>query len=167
MAARQRMSVVSIFDWRSELSELQGRLGELFARSEPRRQSGLYLEGLLSAVERKNGWQPAEHIGDARPWRTQRVLSHVQWDEEAARDLCRAYVLEPLTESGGGADCRRDRLSEEEHEVGRRGTPIQRHAGRIENCHIGALCQMIPLAITHRYSPISGHTVGDINTKSQ
>jgi hypothetical protein len=43
----------------------------------------------LSAVERKNGWQLAEHLGDARPWRTQRVLSHVQWDEEAARDLCR------------------------------------------------------------------------------
>jgi hypothetical protein len=32
-------------------------LGELFVRSEPRRQAGLYLEGLLSAVERKNGWQ--------------------------------------------------------------------------------------------------------------
>jgi hypothetical protein len=40
-------------------------------------------------VERKNGWQLAEHLGDARPWRTQRVLSHVRWDEEAARDLCR------------------------------------------------------------------------------
>jgi SRSO17 transposase len=81
--------VASVFEWRSELSELHARLGELFVRSEPRRQAGLYLEGLLSAVERKNGWQLAEHLGDARPWRTQRVLSHVQWDEEAARDLCR------------------------------------------------------------------------------
>jgi SRSO17 transposase len=56
-------------------------LGELFGRAEPRRQVGLYFEGLLSAVERKNGWQLAEHLGDARPWRTQRLLSHVQWDE--------------------------------------------------------------------------------------
>ena len=75
------MRVASVFDWRSELSELPACLGELFTRSEPRRQAGLNLEGLLSAVERKNGWQLAEHLGDARPWRTQWVLSHVRWDE--------------------------------------------------------------------------------------
>jgi len=62
------VSVAGVFEWRSELSELHARLGELFVRSEPRRQAGLYLEGLLSAVERKNGWQLAEHLGDARPW---------------------------------------------------------------------------------------------------
>src|SRR5215208_8272310 len=90
------MSVASVFDWRSELSELHARLGELFGRSEPRRQAGLYLKGLLSAVERKNGWRLAEHLGDARPWRTQRVLSHVRWDEEAARDLCRDHAVERL-----------------------------------------------------------------------
>ena len=48
---------------------MQERLGKLFGRPEPRRQVGLYLEGLLSATERKNGWQLAEQIGDARPWR--------------------------------------------------------------------------------------------------
>ena len=68
---------------------LHARLGELFVRAEPRRQAGLYLEGLLSAVERKNGWQLAEHLGDARPWRTQRLLLHVQWDLEAARACTR------------------------------------------------------------------------------
>src|ERR671933_1294700 len=67
----------SVLAWREELSALQARLGELFVRAEPRRQAGLYLEGLLSAAKRKNGWQLAEQIGDARPWRTQRVLSHV------------------------------------------------------------------------------------------
>jgi SRSO17 transposase len=86
------------FDWRSELSALHARLVTLFVRSEPRRQAGLYLEGLLSAVERKNGWQLAEHLGDARPWRTQWLLSHVQWDEAAASDLCRAYVVEALAD---------------------------------------------------------------------
>ena len=91
------VSVAGVFDWRSELSALHARLGELFVRSEPRRQAGLYLEGLLSAVERKNGWQLAEHLGDARPWRTQRLLSHVQWDEEAARDLCRGYSTAPTS----------------------------------------------------------------------
>src|SRR3982750_5024344 len=68
-------------------------LGRLFGRAEPRGQAGRYLEGLLAPVERKNGWQLAEAIGDARPWRTQRVLSHVLWDEAAARDLCREHAV--------------------------------------------------------------------------
>jgi SRSO17 transposase len=82
--------------WHDELAVVQQRLGALFGRPEPRRQAGLYLEGLLGSVERKNGWQLAEHIGDARPWRTQRVLSHVQWDQDKARDVCRDYVIEHL-----------------------------------------------------------------------
>jgi SRSO17 transposase len=85
-----------ILAWRDELGALEKRLGRLFVRPEPRRQAGLYLEGLLSAAKRKNGWQLAEQIGDARPWRTQRVLRHVLWDEDAARDLCRDHVLEHL-----------------------------------------------------------------------
>ncbi len=39
--------------------------------------------------------------GDARPWRTQRVLSHVLWDQDAARDLCRDYVIEHLGAADG------------------------------------------------------------------
>ena len=82
--------------WRAELDGLLARFGRLFVRAEPREQAGRYLEGLLGPVERKNGWQLAEHLGDARPWRTQRVLSHVLWDEEAARDLCREHAVERL-----------------------------------------------------------------------
>jgi SRSO17 transposase len=131
------VSVASVFEWRLELSALHARLGELFVRSEPRRQAGLYLEGLLSAVERKNGWQLAEHLGDARPWRTQRVLSHVQWDEEAARDLCRGYVVEALAD-------REAVLIVDETGFLKKGTKsagVARQysgtAGRIENCQIG------------------------------
>ena len=38
-----------------------------FHRSEPRRTALDYLKGLLSPVERKNGWQLAEQVGDATP----------------------------------------------------------------------------------------------------
>jgi SRSO17 transposase len=131
------VSAASVFEWRSELRELHARLGELFVRSEPRRQAGLYLEGLLSAVERKNGWQLAEHLGDARPWRTQRLLSHVQWDEAAARDLCRGYVVEVLADREGV-------LIVDETGFLKKGTKsagVARQysgtAGRIENCQIG------------------------------
>src|SRR5206468_7048229 len=123
--------------WRSELSGLQARWGERFVRSEPRRQVGRYLEGLLSAVERKNGWQLAEHLGDARPWRTQRLLSHVQWDEAAARDLCRGYAVERLADREGV-------LIVDETGFLKKGTKsagVARQysgtAGRIENCRIG------------------------------
>src|SRR3954452_21175151 len=127
----------SVFAWREELSALEVRLGELFVRAEPRRQAGLYLEGLLSAAKRKNGWQLAEQIGDARPWRTQRVLSHVLWDQDAARDLCRDYVLEHLGADDGVLIVDDTGfLKNLEHSGG-----VERQysgtAGRIENVQIG------------------------------
>jgi SRSO17 transposase len=123
--------------WRAELGELLARFGRLFVRREPRQQAGRYLEGLLGAVERKNGWQLAEAIGDARPWRTQRVLSHVLWDEEAARDLCRAYAVERL-----GAEDAVLVVDETGFlKKGRHSAGVARQysgtAGRIENSQIG------------------------------
>src|SRR5918911_1950195 len=127
----------SVLAWREELRALEARLGELFVRAEPRRQAGLYLEGLLSAAKRKNGWQLAELIGDARPWRTQRVLSHVLWDQDAARDLCRDYVTEQLGAADGVLIVDETGfLKKGEHSVG-----VARQdsgtAGRIENAQIG------------------------------
>jgi hypothetical protein len=42
-----------VLAWRDELGALQARLGELFVRPEPRRQAGLYLEGLRRACTSK------------------------------------------------------------------------------------------------------------------
>jgi len=60
--------------WPAELQALKARLGRLFARKDARRPAELYLEGLLGSLERKNGWQLAEYVGDKRPWRIQAVL---------------------------------------------------------------------------------------------
>ena len=134
------MSSVGAFDggaWRDELDALTARFGALFGRRDARRQAGLYLEGLLGAVERKNGWQLAEVIGDPRPWRTQRVLSQAQWDQDAARDRCRAYALEHLADQDAV-------LVVDETGFMKKGTHsagVARQysgtAGRIENCQIG------------------------------
>jgi SRSO17 transposase len=127
----------SVLVWRDELAVLQARLGTLFGRPEPRQQAGRYLEGLLSAVERKNGWQLAEQIGDARPWRTQRVLSHVLWDEDAARDLCRNYGVEHLGSNEGVLIVDETGfLKKGAHSAGvaRQYTGT---AGRIENAQVG------------------------------
>src|SRR4051794_37908348 len=123
--------------WRAELDGLLARFGRLFVRAEPREQAGRYLEGLLGPVERKNGWQLAEHLGDARPWRTQRVLSHVLWDEAAARDLCREHVVERL----GAEDAvlvvdETAFVKKGEHSAG-----VARQycgtLGKVENCQVG------------------------------
>jgi SRSO17 transposase len=127
----------SVLAWREELDALEARLGELFVRAEPRRQAGLYLEGLLSAVKRKNGWQLAEQIGDARPWRTQRVLSHVLWDQDAARDLCRGYAVEHLGAADGVLIVDETGfLKKGEHSAGV-ARQYSGTAGRIENAQIG------------------------------
>ena len=39
-----------------------------------------YLKGLISPVERKNGWQLAERAGDTTPDGVQRLLSTYRWD---------------------------------------------------------------------------------------
>src|SRR3954463_10559166 len=111
--------------------------GRLFVRAEPRGQAGRYLEGLLAPVERKNGWQLAEAIGDARPWRTQRVLSHVLWDEEAARDLCREHVVARL--GAGDAVLVVDETGFPKK--GRHSAGVTRQycgtLGKVENCQVG------------------------------
>lgn len=70
--------------WSAELAGLKERLGGFFHRSETRAQVGLYLDGLISGVERKNGWQLAEHAGDEAHWRMQAVLGRGFWDGEQA-----------------------------------------------------------------------------------
>jgi len=126
-----------VLAWRGDLRALEARPGRLFVRPEPRRQAGLYLEGLLSAAKRKNGWQLAEQIGDARPWRTQRVLSHALWDEDAARDLCREYVLEHLGAPDGVLVVDETGfLKKGEHSAGV-ARQYSGTAGRIENAQIG------------------------------
>ena len=109
--------------WRAELDQLLARFGRLFVRPEPRDRAGRYLEGLLGPVERKNGWQLAEHLGDTRPLRTQRVLSPALWDEALgrggrARPVSRLRGRAPRC--GGRRPGRgRDRLPEEGPALGR------------------------------------------------
>jgi hypothetical protein len=46
----------------------------VFGRREPREAAFDDLDGLLSGIERKTGWQLAERAGAPRPWRIQNVL---------------------------------------------------------------------------------------------
>src|SRR5258708_2857234 len=87
--------------WRSTFQEICQRLGKHFGRSEARERVGRYLLGLLSDVERKNGWQIAEKMYELGPQGMQRLLNATVWDVEAVRDELRAYVIEQLGEPDG------------------------------------------------------------------
>jgi SRSO17 transposase len=123
--------------WTAEWDEIQERIGPRFARSEQRQRVRRYVEGLLSPVERKNGWQLAEQAGEARPYGMQRLLAGAKWDADAVRDDLRAYVLEHLH------DPRAVLVIDETGflKQGVKSVGVKRQysgtAGRIENCQIG------------------------------
>src|SRR5216684_1462713 len=83
------------------LAEVVVRIGSHFRRAEVRKRVGRYLRGLLASVERKNGWQMAEELGDPDAHGVQRLLAEADWDEEAVRDDLRGYVMEHLAEADG------------------------------------------------------------------
>ena len=123
--------------WAAGLEALQARLAEQFVRREPRERARAYLKGLLSPVERKNGWQLAEAAGDATPDGTQRLLASYAWDADRVRDDLRTYVIEHLGDEEAV-------LVVDETGFLKKGTKsvgVQRQysgtAGRIENCQVG------------------------------
>jgi SRSO17 transposase len=126
---------VDVAGWESRLSVMLAALGSLFVRPEPRRTAGAYVRGLLSAVERKNSWWLAEHVGDGGPHAMQRLLTTAKWDAEAARDRVRADVVEHLGPDGVLIFDETGFLKKGTQSVG-----VQRQytgtAGRIENSQV-------------------------------
>ena len=129
--------VAEVARWAEGIDQVHQCIGGRFRRPEPRRRALDYLRGLLSPVERKNGWQLAERAGDATPYGVQRLLSSYQWDAGLVRDDLKCYVMEHL----GDAEAV---LVVDETGFLKRGDKsvgVQRQysgtAGRIENCQVG------------------------------
>jgi SRSO17 transposase len=92
----------AIGGWSEAVEELHRRIAGRFARSEARERVKRYLLGLLGRVERKNGWQLAEAIGETDPQGVQRLLNSAKWDADAVRDDLREYVVEHLGDEESG-----------------------------------------------------------------
>ena len=125
--------------WAESFARFHARFGRLFTRSETRNQVAKYLRGLLAPVERKNGWQVAEAIGDATPDRTQRLLGRVAWDADAARDILDDFVSETFGDPEGiGVVDETGILKKGTGSVG-----VQRQysgtAGKVENCQMATV----------------------------
>jgi SRSO17 transposase len=93
---------VAVAEGQAGLRGLHARIAGRFARPEVRARARRYLDGLLGRVERKNGWQLAEALGEAGPQGVQRLLNAATWDAEGVRDDLRAYVVEHLGDAASG-----------------------------------------------------------------
>ena len=84
--ARCGDEVAEVARWAEGIGRVHECIAGRFRRPEPRRRALAYLRGLLSPVERKNGWQLAEQAGDATPDGVQRLLSSYRWDADLVRN---------------------------------------------------------------------------------
>jgi SRSO17 transposase len=138
--------------WLGELEDLFAYIGYRFGRREMRERALDYLIGLLSTVERKNGWQLAEAAAHAMPYSVQHLLDRAHWDCNALRDDLVDYLTQELGDKDGILVVDETGFLKK----GQSSVGVQRQysgtAGRIENCQIGVF-----LSYASRY----GHALMD------
>ena len=138
--------------WVQELFHLHARIAPRFARPEPRRRVLAYLQGILSETPRKNGWQLAEHAGEARPDGMQRLLSQAVWDIDGVRDDLRSYALELLGQEDAILAIDETCFPKRGQKSAGVGLQYCGTTGRVENCQVGVFLS---------YVTAKGHTLID------
>lgn len=123
--------------YRLGFADVEERLLPLFRRSEAHEIACGYVRGLLSCIERKNGWQLSEAVGQATPYAIQHLLDRCKWSADALRDELHEYVKGHLGSPDGVAILDETGFLKK----GKLSAGVQRQysgtAGRIENCQIG------------------------------
>ncbi len=134
---RQGRQVERIGSWKEDLGALHARIAPRFKRKEVGARAGRYLCGLLKPVERRNGWQLAEAIGEERPDGVQRLLNGARWDAGEVRDDLRAYVVERFGDPGAVLVIDETGFLKK----GSKSVGVKRQysgtAGKVENCQVG------------------------------
>ncbi len=82
--------------WADGIEQVNQCIEGRFRGLEPRRRALDYLRGLVSPVERKNGWQLGEQAGDVTSDGVQRLLSSYRWYAGLVRNELMGYVVEHL-----------------------------------------------------------------------
>lgn len=123
--------------WPALFLAFHARFAPHFYRAEVRERSLAYLQALLDRVERKNGWQLAEAMGEADPNGAQRLLYAAVWDADAVRDELQRFVAEAFGQPDGI-------LVVDESGVAKKGEKSVGVAkqycgslGKVENCQVG------------------------------
>jgi SRSO17 transposase len=131
------MDLSELNEWAADFEAFHSRFASFFGRFEAREQAVKYLHGLLSPVERKNGWQLAEAVGDQTPDATQRLLYSTKWDADAVRDEHQRFVVEQFGDAKAIAVVDETGFLKK----GEKSAGVQRQysgtAGKRENCQVG------------------------------
>ncbi|MDT9701896.1 IS701 family transposase [Streptomyces sp. P17] len=109
----------------------------LFYRPESQEHALQYLRGLLSPLQRKNGWTIAEFAGEKEPKALQRFLNLTPWSADLMRDLVRDYAMERFADPRGVLIADPTGFAKK----GSKSAGVQRQysgtLGRVDNCQIG------------------------------
>ena len=68
--------------------ELMNRIAKVFPSEPGFKTAKKYMSGLLSPIERKNGWQMAEAVGEATPYALQQFLYRGHYSADKLRIAC-------------------------------------------------------------------------------
>jgi SRSO17 transposase len=136
-------TLADIIRWRGSLIQLHARLASHFARPEPYQRMLRFLQGILSHVERKNGWQLAEHAHEATPYGMQRLLSQAVWDVDGIRDVIRTFAQEHLGTSAAIVAIDETSFPKQ----GKHSAGIKKQycgtTGQVQNCQVGVFLSYI------------------------
>jgi len=137
------MTLEDLKDWRTDFEEYVARFAEIYPRPQTRAHASEYVLGLMSPLERKNGWRLAEHAGHSSPDELQRLLYRSTWSSEQALDV----MLEFVNERFGVSDAivvldETGFIKKGRHSVG-----VQRQysgtAGKVDNCQIAVFASYV------------------------
>ena len=145
-------SLTDIERWKRELDRISDHIGFRFGRPEVRARARVYLELLLSNVQRKNGWQLAERAGDASPKNIQHFIGRSKWDAGEVRDDLQRYVVNHLGDKDAVLVIDETGFLKKGTKSAGVGRQYSGTAGRIENCQIGVFLA---------YQSIHGHALID------
>jgi SRSO17 transposase len=133
----------------SAFDELMVRIEDVFVSTLGWQSAKKYLTGLISSVERKNGWQLSEALGETTPYVLQQFLYRGRFSADALRDKLREYVNEKIGTPAGVLVVDETGFLKQ----GKRSCGVKRQysetAGHIENCQVG---------IFLTYASQKGHT---------
>ena len=135
----RNVKLSQIQGWADEFEILWRQAGRCFRRHDLRHRAQGYVQGLLGRVDRKNGWQLAEYLGDETPHGIHRLLDRASWNAADIRDELIRYVHKNLLTSNEAGVLIVDETGF--LKKGNKSAGVQRQysgtAGRIENCQIG------------------------------
>jgi len=86
------------YELETAFEELMTYIKPVFAGKQGRQTAKKYLTGLISQVERKNGWQLAQALGENTPYALQQFIYRGRYSANQLKDQLQTYVNEKLGE---------------------------------------------------------------------